>query len=43
MKYKTGEKGRTFSRLGRSMNAKSKALYVKELERMKKFNENKNK
>ena len=37
----TGEKGRTFSRLGRSMNAKSKALYVKELERMKKFNENK--
>ena len=39
----TGEKGRTFSRLGRSMNAKSKALYVKELERMKKFNENKNK
>lgn len=39
----TGEKGRTFSRLGRSMNAKNKALYLKELERMKKFNENKNK
>lgn len=38
----TGEKGRTYSRLGRNMNAKSKAIYLKELERMKQFNANKN-
>lgn len=39
----TGEKARTFARLGRNMNTKNKMIVLKEFERMKKFNENKNK
>ena len=39
----TGEKARTFARLGRNMNTKNKMIALKEFERMKKFNENKNK
>lgn len=39
----TGEKARTFARLGRNMNTKNKMIALKEFERMRKFNENKNK
>lgn len=39
----TGEKGRTFSRLNRSMGTKSRANIIQELERMKQFNQNKKK
>lgn len=39
----TGEKSRTFSRLGRNLSNKSRAQYLQELERMKKFNDNKKK